>query len=82
MMTGYRTITVNGAEYKFKIGRTAAVIRDPSGHGHVVDLPALTGRAAEALEVGKREGSEDGMVGPRHIRRWIETEIAPLAHKP
>ena len=71
----WRTLRIGDEEFRYRLGTGFAVIRTEDGKSHVVSLSKLTGRSPMLLERGRWKGTTDGMVGPRHIRAWVEKNL-------
>ena len=74
-MSWWRTMQVNGEEWRYRFGEGAAVIRVPNGKSVVVAYEDLTGQDASTIERGRHKRTTDGMVKPGHVRGWIRKHL-------
>jgi hypothetical protein len=68
-MSGYRKLVIDGAEWKWKVGKSNLDIRNPEGKGF---------RPTRFEVSGFNPGPEDmeavEIIGPGDVRRWIERQ--------
>jgi hypothetical protein len=75
-MSGWRKITVDGIEYRYRIGKSYAVIQMPDGTSLRPRVSDLNGRSPYHYDEGQWDGTPDGMVTPGHICSWIRKHLS------
>lgn len=68
----WRKIRIGSQEWSYSIGTTYAVINGPGIPKDTIALVLLTGHDVER---GRHKKSSEGMVTPKHIRRYIERRL-------
>lgn len=69
-----RKITVDGIEWKFRIGKQSTVIRNEKNK-FVVFSNDLVGISPDDFDKGKYKGTSDGMVLPSQIAKFIQNKM-------
>lgn len=73
-----RRLYIHGRPWWYKVGRTYAVIWNPVGRKHAVELDALRGLTHDLIDRGRWKKTTDGMIRPSHVERYIASHIDSL----
>ena len=72
---GMRTITVLGAQWRYRVGDENVVFQSPTGARTVVRSWIVTGVHPSVFEKGQHKRTMDGMVLPSHVATYIEKHL-------
>lgn len=79
----YRSIKVEGEEYRYLVGTSTVAVQLPRGGGTVHTTPwEIKGGTPDLVERGRRKKTSDGMVTPREVADWIRTRHLGLPPAP
>lgn len=67
----YRSIHINNAVIKYKIGTSFVNIRFPDGSSHSIFCNEVKGIDPSAYEKGQYKGTNDGMIFPSDVSNYI-----------
>jgi hypothetical protein len=67
----WRRIIIDGKSYRYHVGKGTVVIRTPDGATLTPKAERVKGLSAEAFERGVWKGTEDGMIRPIDVRRFV-----------
>ncbi len=70
--TGTRRIVVNGATWRWSVGKGNVSLWSPDGVRHNAHASAVKGITPDDFDRGKRKRTSDGSVCPSHVRAYIE----------
>jgi hypothetical protein len=71
----WRKISIDGKSYRYHVGKGTVVIRTPDGATLTPRAERVKGLSAEVFERGLWKATEDGMIKPSDVRRFIETAL-------
>lgn len=81
IVSGWRKITYEGTEYRWRFGQTYVVVRK----GRIVFARALpeeiTGRTPDIFERGQWKRTSDGMVKPGHVLGLIRRAVKAMPER-
>ena len=67
----YRTVTIDDADWRYRIGKSNVAVRGPNGESWSPAVHEVIGVTPNTLEHGRRDGSEHGMCKPSDVKDWI-----------
>jgi len=71
----WRNMVIGEQTWQFRFGAQSVVIKSPEGKSTIVDYSKLTGKSWGIIERGQYKKTEDGMVTPRFVRKYIEENL-------
>ena len=70
--TGTRRIVVNGATWRWAVGKGNVSLWSPDGVRHNAHASTIKGITPDVYDRGKWKRTSDGSVCPSHVRAYIE----------